>query len=182
MSVRKLDSRGRASARNNFDRIDLELIKLLIADPRRSQRALAKEVGLSAPAVADRITRLEAAGVITGYTADVDLAVLGYGLTVYVEVSRDLGPDHRELSKRLAEIDEVERVILTTGNYDLMLKVNVTDRDHLNDVLFEKLIEGDMRISHSNTRVSLGEYSADDYRERVIDRLIAELDEGDLQY
>lgn len=181
MSGRRAESRKRASVREKFDRIDLELIKLLLEDPRRSQRSLAKEVGLSAPAVADRIARLESTGAITGYTAQVDLAVLGYGLTVYVEVSRDLGPDHRELSQRLAEIEEVERVILTTGEYDLMLKVNVTDRDHLNEVLFEKLIEGDVKISRSNTRVSLGEYSPGEYRENLIDRLIATLDEADAQ-
>lgn len=179
MDERRPEPKKGRTARREFDRIDLELIKLLIDDPRRSQRALAKEVRLSPPAVAERITHLESSGAITGYSAQVDLAVLGYGLTVYADVSRELGPDHREQSLKLTEIDEVESVILTTGPHDLMLKINVKDRDHLNEVLFEKLIEGTVRIRQSNTRVSLAEFSNSDFREKIIDRLIAELNECD---
>ncbi|WP_051298206.1 Lrp/AsnC family transcriptional regulator [Brevibacterium album] len=175
MNSRRPAARGTRAARKDLDRIDLQLLRLLVQDSRRSQRSLAKEVGLSAPAVAERIAQLEAAGVITGYTAQIDLEALGYGLTVYVNVQRELGPEHREQSRQLTDIEEVEKVVMTTGSHDLLLKINVRDRDHLNDVLFNKLIEGNLRILHSDTRVSLAAFERDDYRVRVLDQLLAEL-------
>lgn len=175
MSNRKSEAGSPRGPRRELDEIDLRLLKLLVADPRRSQRALAKEVGLSPPAVADRIAALETAEVITGYTTSVDLAKLGRPLTVYMGVSCELGRDHLEQSKALSEIDEVERVVLTTGRQDLMLKINVRDREHLNEVLFRKLIEGSAKITHTDTLMSLGEFARSDYRLRVLDQLL----EGD---
>lgn len=174
MNNRRSESGSPRGSRREFDEIDLRLLKLLVADPRRSQRALAKEVGLSPPAVADRIAALEAAEVITGYTTTVDLAKLGRPLSVYIDVSCELGMDHLEQSKALSEIDEVERVVLTTGSHDLMLKINVRDREHLNKVLFHKLIEGPGKIRHTDTRMSLGEFERSDYRLRILDQLLAD--------
>src|SRR5947209_5171680 len=70
----------------SLDRHDLAILALLARDARMSRRAVAREVGMSAPAVADRIARLERAGVIRGYRADVDRSLLGYALVVYVGV------------------------------------------------------------------------------------------------
>jgi len=59
------------------DDFDLALLRALAADARQSQRALARQIEMSPPAVADRLARLERSGVIRGYRADIDWAALG---------------------------------------------------------------------------------------------------------
>src|ERR1700683_3597147 len=72
------------------DNLDLALLRALTENARQSQRALARAVQMSAPAVADRLARLERAGVIRGYRADIDWAALGH--PVGVSLAGPAGP------------------------------------------------------------------------------------------
>src|SRR5262245_48604766 len=83
------DRKQRKSKRIRLDEVDIKLLKEVVRDSRVSQRALARAIGMSAPAVADRIARLENAGVIKGYRAELDLAALGRPMTVVVDVLSD---------------------------------------------------------------------------------------------
>ena len=69
-----------------LDPISRRILQLLIADGRASYQAIADEVGLSRPAVMERVKRLEESGHIKGYTARVDRARLGYPITAFVAV------------------------------------------------------------------------------------------------
>ena len=69
-----------------MDARDRQILSLLGIDARRSLRDIGAAVGLSAPAVRDRILRLQQAGVITGFTVDLDLRALGYALEAVVRV------------------------------------------------------------------------------------------------
>src|SRR5712692_4356748 len=71
----------------DVDDFDLALLRALARDARQSQRALARAIEMSAPAVADRLARLERSGVIRGYRVDIDWAALGYPVVVYVAVT-----------------------------------------------------------------------------------------------
>src|SRR5215469_2954349 len=73
------------------DDLDLALLRALAADARQSQRALARKVEMSPPAVADRISRLERSGVIRGYRVDIDWAALGFPVVVYIAVTAGPG-------------------------------------------------------------------------------------------
>ena len=75
--------------RPHLDRVDRVLLTRLQEQGRITHAALAREVGLSAPSVQERIRRLEAAGVIRGYRAEVDAAALGQGLLVVVAITLD---------------------------------------------------------------------------------------------
>ena len=79
------------------DDSDLALLRALASDARQSQRALARTIEMSAPAVADRLTRLERNGVIRGYQVDIDWAALGYPVVVYVAVTAGPGMDLSEI-------------------------------------------------------------------------------------
>src|SRR5437879_308162 len=68
----------------SLDDVDLEILDILVRDARSSQRHIAREVGMSPPAVAERIGRLERTGVIRGYRAELDRARLGFSLVGYV--------------------------------------------------------------------------------------------------
>lgn len=68
-----------------MDRIDRQIVRILQSDGRASHERIAQEVNLSRPAVHDRIRRLEAAGVIRGYTAEVDWEALGLPVTAFIQ-------------------------------------------------------------------------------------------------
>src|SRR5690348_10139684 len=69
-----------------IDAVDRQLLRLLADHGRASFQALADEVGLSRPAVMERVRRLESAGVITGYSAQIDRAKAGVPVTAFVAV------------------------------------------------------------------------------------------------
>ena len=84
-----------ATAREPYvlDAIDLALLKILVADCRTSQRQIATMLGVSAPTVGERMARLERNGVITGYSAQVDWSVVGYGQVVFLSIEAGPGYD-----------------------------------------------------------------------------------------
>ncbi len=69
-----------------LDPISCRILQLLVADGRASYQAIADEVGLSRPAVMERVKRLEESGYIRGYTARIDRAKVGYPITAFVAV------------------------------------------------------------------------------------------------
>jgi DNA-binding Lrp family transcriptional regulator len=82
-----------------IDPIDRQLLDLLYTDSRISQRSLAAKVGMSAPAVAERIARMERAQVIKRHTIEVDWAALGYGMLIVIPIRvTSIGnvPDQRQ--------------------------------------------------------------------------------------
>lgn len=97
-----------------LDETDMEILSLLAADARRPFSEIGDEVGLSGPAVSDRVTRLEEAGVIEGFTVDVDRAQLRAGVPVLVRFENDSTEADR-LRNRVADADGVEHVFVTAS-------------------------------------------------------------------
>ena len=101
---------------------------------------LANSLGLSAPAAADRVRRLEERGVIQGYAALINPNSLGYMLTAFISVSLDR-PEHRaaflQQVESLAEIQECHHI---TGEDDYLLKVRCRNTQDL-----ERLISDDLK-------------------------------------
>lgn len=147
------DEPGQAPA---LDRQDLAILRLLVVDARMSQRAVAREVGMSPPAVAERIARLERARVIRGYRAEVDRGLLGSALVVYVGVVSVQGGDQPAVVRALRELPEVEDVHVVTGPKDLLVRLRVRDHEHLKTVLFDRIwsLPG---IDRTETYISLGQ-------------------------
>jgi DNA-binding Lrp family transcriptional regulator len=97
----------------SLDEIDIEILRLLSHDARRSYTDIAAEVDLSGPAVADRIERLQDAGVINRFTVEIDRTQLGAGAQIFVQV--DPGSSFDTLRSRLDESNAVEHVMVTAG-------------------------------------------------------------------
>ena len=126
------------NSRNTEDReidpVNVRLLGELQADARLSVAELGRRVGLSAPAVAERLQRLQDAGVITGFRTDVDPRALGYALSVVLRVR----PAPRQLVKvaevarESSEIVECHRI---TGEDCFFMKLHVRDVGHLEEVI-----------------------------------------------
>lgn len=96
----------------DLDETDLEILSLLAENARRPFSEIGAEVGLSGPAVSDRVTRLEEAGIINHFTIDVDRGELRAGVPVLIRL--DLPSDSIEtVRERLRDADSVEHVFLT---------------------------------------------------------------------
>ncbi|HEV7752061.1 MAG TPA: Lrp/AsnC family transcriptional regulator [Baekduia sp.] len=116
------------------DETDRRLLIELQADARLSLAELGRRVGLSAPAVAERVRRLTDDGVIRGFRTDVDPRALGYTLSAIVRVRpapRQL-QKVAELARATPEVVECHRI---TGEDCFFLKAHVRDVEHLEDVI-----------------------------------------------
>ncbi|QKW37712.1 Lrp/AsnC family transcriptional regulator [Actinomadura sp. NAK00032] len=129
-----------------LDQTDWRILAELQRDGRLSFNRLAGLVNLSAPAVAERVRRLEESGVITGYAARVDPARVGQPLTAFVQMRCALG---RCLLKTTAaeDLPEVTEVHKLSGSWCSMLKVRVGSMPHLEGLL-ERLGEHGEMNSH----------------------------------
>ena len=124
------DRRGPA----RLDDVNLRLVEELQADARLSNAELGRRVGLSAPAVAERLARMQDAGVITGFHATVDPRALGYSLTAILRIRpapREL-PKVADLARATPEVVECHRI---TGEDCFFMKLHVRDVEHLEEVI-----------------------------------------------
>lgn len=116
-----------------LDDIDVRILEELQADGRISNVALADAVGLSPSPCLRRVKRLEEAGVIAGYRAEVDRRQVGLDLTVFVEVSveRHGGQTQERMEERLLALPEVVACHVVSGQADFLLEVVCRDlRDY----------------------------------------------------
>lgn len=117
-----------------LDAIDWVLLVALQENARLPFADLARRAGLTAPAVADRVRRLETAGLIRGYRAEVDRSALGQSLSAYVRIRAFPGQDGAIEAAALAtaEVLECHEV---TGDDSYLLKVAAGSVAHLDQVL-----------------------------------------------
>ncbi len=139
-------SNGRLADGDLLDETDRRLIGELQADGRLSLAELGRRVGLSSPAVAERLRRLEGEGVITGYHATVDPRRLGYGLGVLIR----LRPAPRQiaaaaqLARETPEVVECHRV---TGEDCFVMIAHVRDVEHLETIIDQFVAYGQTTTS-----------------------------------
>lgn len=113
---------------------NLELLKALQEDPRQPVSKLAERIGMSAPAVKERLARLEETGVVRGYRVDLNPKALGWPITAYVRVRPAPGQLSKiaELAQKMAQVVECHRV---TGEDCFILKVYLDALEHLDLIL-----------------------------------------------
>jgi len=122
-----------------LDPIDRRILAQLQEDAKRSQAEIAREVGLTAPSVNERIRKLERAGFIRGYAALLDEKKLGYDITAFVEIFVEHPKFEAAFIESVGTLDEVLECHHITGEFSLLLKVKVTDMAAFRRLLIEKL-------------------------------------------
>ena len=110
-----------------MDAVDRSILDALRANARATFAELAREVGLSAPAVHERVGKLETAGIITGYHAAVAPESLGYSMTALVGIILSDTADEDQVAADLAALPAVEDCWFVAGEESFVVKVRVPD-------------------------------------------------------
>lgn len=152
-----MDPSPRGAGVNRLDEVDQKILELLQADARKSARALARGIGMSPGAVSERISRLESAGVIKGYRAEIDPVALGLTIKAFIGIQITQEPSLSDIIDALLDIPEVAGVHIVSGQWDLVVVVQVRDGDHLREVVLERLWRTP-GFRHSETMLILGSY------------------------
>lgn len=118
-----------------MDAVDHRLVVALRANARATYAELARIVGLSAPAVHERVRRLEQSGVIVGYHAAVSPSAVGLGVTALVSIYQTERAEQDDVADALREVPEVEDCWFVAGDEAFIVKVRTADVDALERVL-----------------------------------------------
>ena len=136
-----------------LDETDRAILRILQADARTPFSEVARRIDMSSATVHDRVGRMEEAGVIEGYHASVDPEAVGYGVSAFVGLRVEQGREENALDA-LRDIDEVREIHLTTGEWDVLLRVVAADTGSLRELMFDRIAEMD-GFSRSQTMIIL---------------------------
>jgi Lrp/AsnC family leucine-responsive transcriptional regulator len=117
-----------------LDSLGWKLLGELQTDARTSFAELGRRVGLSTPAVAERIRRMEDEGIIRAYRAEIDPGSVGLPITAFIRISI-VGNVLAKLTERVHSMPEIVECHRGTGEDSFILKVNVVSVEHMKDVI-----------------------------------------------
>jgi len=135
-----------------LDDIDRKILRELLKGSNRSQRELAKAIGVSTATVINHVQRLESAGVVRNYTVLLDHERLGYELTVITEITVSKGK-LLEVEEEISKISNVCAVYDVTGLTDAMVVAKFKSRSNLSD--FTKKLLAMPYVERTNTHMVL---------------------------
>lgn len=124
-----------------LDAVNIRVLEELQRDPRVTMSELGRRIGMSSPAVTERVRRLEEAGVIQGYRLELNPVALGLPVAAYIRIRPNSGqlPRIAELARQIPEVVECHRV---TGEDCFVLKVHIPAIDQLDRILDAFLLYG----------------------------------------
>jgi len=124
-----------------LDRIDLKILRVLQGNGRISNIDLSRRINLSPAPCLARVRRLEKAGYITGYKAELNPELLGLSLLAYVEITLDrTTPDvFQRFRQAVRDVPEIEECHMVAGGFDYLIKVRSSDMDAYRKTLGEKI-------------------------------------------
>ena len=137
-----------------LDDTDRAILRILQENARTPFSEIARQIDMSSATVHDRVNRMEQADVIEGYHARVNPRAVGLGISAIVGLRVEQGREHDTL-ERLEDIDGVQEVNLTTGEWDVMMRVYASDADALRELMFDQIARMD-GFARSQTMVILG--------------------------
>ena len=128
------------------DRKNIELLRFLQKKPRASFTELARHVGMSGPAVKDRILRIEESGILQGYRVELNPKKLGFGVMAFVRIRPLAGHSGKivEVARSMSQVTECHRV---TGEDCFILKLHIKEIAQLDRVLDKLLAHGQTTTS-----------------------------------
>lgn len=127
-----------------MDDLNWRILKCLQANARDSFSNIGRSVGLTPPAVAERVKKMEDVGIIKGYRTDVSHALAGYQLKAIVMLRAFVGKLKPFLEK-VKSYEEVTNCYRITGNENIIMEVVLRDQFHLEKFIDELIVYGECR-------------------------------------
>jgi Lrp/AsnC family leucine-responsive transcriptional regulator len=139
--MRKFDPISSNVANGVLDDTNLEILAHLQENPRLTMAELGRRVGMSSPAVTERVRRMEDTGIITGYRLGLDPVALGFPIAAYIRIRPSPGqlPKVAELAAQIPAVVECHRV---TGEDCFIIKIHVPTMNYLEKILDRFLLYG----------------------------------------
>ncbi len=134
---------------NNLDRTNWQLLQALQEDARLSYAELGRRVGLSPPAAAERVRKMEKSGVITGYRVEINAENIGLPITALIALTT-IPQRYPRITALMNDLAEVQSCHHVTGNSSFLIETNVSSIAHL-----EKLIEQLSQYGQTETSIVL---------------------------
>lgn len=135
-----------------MDNIDYKIIDILSSDGRITMKDLSQRLSLSAPAVAERVKRLEHNGIITSYRAVIDRSKLGQTISVLINVNVP-AIEYESFMEYADKTPEISEFYYVTGQHSLIVKAYVTSTAHL-----AKLVESLQTFGQTETFVIMNSH------------------------
>ena len=151
-SVHQAARGAQEAQRLHFDDLDSKILAMLLADARKSARELGSKLGVSTSTVTARMERLEASGIVRGFSAVVEFQKLGYELTVITEIIVSKGK-LLEMEREIAKIQGVCAVYDVTGEVDAVVISKCRNREELSN--FTKGLLGMPFVERTNSHIVL---------------------------
>jgi len=143
-----------------LDSIDKKILKLLSKDGRKSASNIAKGVGLSVPATADRIKKLQDSGVIIGFKAIISSKKINLDITVFITVYSESSKNFETVVSNAKDNKNIMKCYTTTGDGSHLLLVKVENTENLEKLL--RIIQGWPGVSRTQTQIVLSSYNNPD--------------------
>ena len=136
-----------------MDHIDSKILRCLTKDARMNASQISQKVNLSVSAVIERMKKMEASGLIRGYTAVVDEKLAGYNVQAMISVRLEHPKYNQEFNRQMCNHQCVMECFYITGDFDYVARIGVSSTDELTKVLYDiKQIPG---VSLTRTYVVL---------------------------
>ena len=132
---------------------DRRIVEVLQRDGRRPYAELGSDVGMSGPSAHERVKKLEARGVITGYMAVVDPAAVGLGVLGFSWVTQAPGTAATDLTDDFAAIPEIEECHHISGEADYLVKIRARDTRDFERIL--RLVQATRHVFTTETDIVL---------------------------
>jgi Lrp/AsnC family transcriptional regulator, regulator for asnA, asnC and gidA len=144
------------SQKLNIDKLDLEIINIMMSNAEISYAELGKKLFVSAGTIHVRIKKLQEIGIVTGSAMKINTKLLGYDCTAFVGIFLEKSSLYDTVAQELKKIPEILRLNYITGNYSMFIEIVCKDITQLRRVLHDDLqkING---IERTETFISLEE-------------------------
>ncbi len=143
-----------------LDLIDNKILKLLFQDGRKSASNIADDVGLSVPAIADRIKKLKDSGIIIGFRAIVDSKKIDLDITAFITVYSESSKNFEKVVLNAKTNKNIMKCYTTTGDGSHLLLVKVENTEKLEKLL--RTIQSWPGVSRTQTQIVLSSYNNPD--------------------
>ncbi|UII80926.1 Lrp/AsnC family transcriptional regulator [Flagellimonas sp. CMM7] len=128
------------------DKLNWEILEALQSDARVSLKEISQKIGLASPTVAERIQKMEDAGIIEGYNTKLNMHALGYSLGVYISIKIRFG-QVQQFENYIPSVPEICECHKLTGHDCMLMRGYVRDPKHLEDLNTRLAVYGELTTS-----------------------------------